>query len=66
MDLLVFLCVLIVWGISLWSAVQRLRKQLDPQTKPTLWTYVNELGGYLVVGLLVAIWGLIQLMKLLF
>ena len=51
------------WACLLAAAVWRLRQRLSPEAKPTLWTYVNELGGYLVVGLLLGgtlIWQLVQ------
>lgn len=41
----------VVYGVALYSAIRRLQKRLGPDANPTVWTYVNELGGYLVVGI---------------
>lgn len=37
------------------APVLRLRKKFGPDTKPTIWTCVNELGGYAFVGVVVLI-----------
>ena len=40
-------------GIALIaSAITRVRKKLAVEAKPTLGTYLNELGGYVVVGVI--------------
>lgn len=66
MDLLVLIGVLIVWGVLLWSAVRRLQQRLDPKNAPSAWTYVNELGGYFVVGVMLVIWFIVDVLKLMF
>ena len=54
-----------IGGIALaiiWSGVARLRKTLASENKPKLSTYVNELGGYAVVAVLMVVFGLAALM----
>lgn len=46
----------------IWSGVSRLRKTLASENKPTFSTYVNELGGYAVVAVLMLVFGLAMLM----
>ena len=36
----------------LYFAIRRIRKKLASQSKPTIWDYVNELGGYAVLLLI--------------
>ena len=36
----------IVGGLILYFAVRRVQKKLDPANKPTIWEFINELGGY--------------------
>jgi hypothetical protein len=63
--LAVLLCVL-VWASLLAAAIRRLRNKLSPESKPTLWTYVNELGGYFLVGALVIGGFFVELVRFLF
>ncbi|MBD3674528.1 MAG: hypothetical protein HUJ26_13480 [Planctomycetaceae bacterium] len=58
-----FICILLAYGIFLYSAIKRLQKKLGQDVKPTLWTYANELGGYLVVGLLILIGMIYRIMS---
>ena len=37
------------------SGIKRVRRKLDPSKTPSLWAYVNELGGYIFVGLLLGV-----------
>ena len=46
----------------IWSGIARLRKTLASENKPTFSTYVNELGGYVVVAVLMVVFGLTTLM----
>jgi hypothetical protein len=39
---------------------------LSPESKPTLWTYVNELGGYFLVAALVIGGLFVELVRFLF
>ena len=36
----------------LYFAIRRIRKKLASESKPTIWDYVNELGGYAVLLLI--------------
>lgn len=45
------------------SAVFRLRKKLSAEEKPTFKTYVNEVGGYVVVGVILLIVGVAVLVS---
>jgi hypothetical protein len=57
---LVFAIVVVLVGFFLLiSAVWRIRKKLVDESNPSLWTYINELGGYIVVGFLLTIGGII-------
>lgn len=47
-----FVLAAVLYGVVLYSAIRRLQKKLGPDANPTVWTYVNELGGYLVVGII--------------
>jgi hypothetical protein len=55
-----------LWAMTMWSAVRRVKKQLDLAIKPTIWVYVNELGGNIVVGLLLLVWIISYLARILF
>lgn len=60
--ILMSLIATVAFGITLFFAIRRLQDKLDPNKKPTLGTYLNELGGYLVVGiagLIYFVWKLI-------
>ena len=35
-----------------YFAIRRIRKKLASESKPTVWDYVNELGGYAVLLLI--------------
>jgi len=43
----------VVWALAVWLAIRRLQKKLGPDASPTTWTYINELGGYLVFGIII-------------
>ena len=46
----------LLFGMTLISqAVRRLRQKLREESNPTIWTYVNELGGYFVVGVFLVV-----------
>lgn len=57
---LIFLGAIGVGAVLIWSGMARLRKKLGDVTQPTLMTYVNELGGYVIVAILVVICGLVM------
>ena len=54
-ELAIALSALIVWGLLLWSAVARLQEKLSDAESPTFSTYVNELGGYVLVGIVLLV-----------
>lgn len=43
--------------VLIWCGIARLRKKLRDTTKPTVMTYLNELGGYVIVAILAVICG---------
>ena len=48
----------------IYSSVVRLQKKLDPANKPTILTYINELGAYLIMGVLLVVIGVLGLFLL--
>ena len=60
----------LVGWLILYSAIRRVRKKLDPANKPTTWEYINELGGYAVIAVVLIVSSLVtfitSLLKLLF
>ena len=60
----------LVGWLILYSAIRRVQKKLDPANKPTTWEYINELGGYALVAVILIVSSLVtfitSLMKLLF
>ena len=42
----------IVGGLILYFAVRRVQKNLDPASKPTTWEFINELGGYALLAVI--------------
>lgn len=49
----------IVGGLILYFAVCRVRKKLDPANKPTTWEFINELGGYALLAVILIAYALI-------
>lgn len=49
-ELFIIASVIGIVAFVIWSAIRRLKKKLSSDTKPTAWTYLNEFGGYIVVG----------------
>lgn len=47
----------------IYSAIRRLKKQLATDAKPTIKTYLNEIGGYVVFGLVALIAGVVLLFE---
>ena len=58
MELLISASVPLVGLLLIIAAIFRLRKKLSESEKPTFGTYINELGGYAVVGLILFVGGL--------
>ena len=62
--------VCIVGGLFLYFAIRRVQKKLDPANKPTTWEFINELGGYALLGVIMigyaAVTFLLALLNLLF
>lgn len=56
-------CGLGVWFLAIWLAVRRLQKKLGADARPTTWTYINELGGYIVVGIIIIVSLLVTLVQ---
>lgn len=48
-----------VWCLGIWLAIRRLQKKLGADASPTVWTYINELGGYIVVGIMIIVFLLV-------
>jgi hypothetical protein len=42
----------LVFAVFVFSAVRRLQAKFGPEEQPNLWTYLNELGGYIAVAIL--------------
>ena len=49
---------LVFGAIFVYSAVRRVQKKLDPSQNPTKWTYINELGGYFFLGILMVLFSI--------
>ena len=58
--------VLLFFAAFVYPAIRRLQQKLGPDAKPTIWTYINELGGYLVVGLIILIIVVVRILAVLF
>ena len=56
----------LIFGLFVYSLVRRLRKKLGPASKPKVWNYINELGGYFVVGLIILVAAVASLISGLF
>ena len=54
-EIAVALGALIIWGLLLWSAVARLQEKFSDSESPTFSTYVNELGGYVLAGIVLLV-----------
>lgn len=54
-ELAIVLSVFTVWGLLVWSAIARIQEKLSDSESPTFSTYVNELGGYVLVGIVLLI-----------
>lgn len=54
-------CGMAVWFLGIWLAIRRLQKKLGADTRPTVWTYINELGGYILVGIIIIVCLLVTL-----
>ena len=48
----------------IYSSVVRLQKKLDPANKPIILTYINELGAYLIMRVLLVVIGVLGLFLL--
>lgn len=59
MELLILASVPLVGLLLIISAIFRLRKKLSLSEKPTLGAYVNELGGYALIGVILLVGGLV-------
>lgn len=51
-ELLIPIFSILLFATFVYTAIRRLQQKLGPGQKPTAWTYINELGGYIVVGLI--------------
>jgi uncharacterized iron-regulated membrane protein len=51
--------VCIVGGLILYFAVRRVQKKLDPVNKPTTWEFINELGGYALLAVILIAYAVI-------
>lgn len=47
----------------IWSGVSRVRNVLASENKPTLMTYLNELGGYAILGVILLVCGFAALVE---
>ena len=45
----------VVGFLLTYSAIRRVKNKLDPANKPTRWQYINELGGYFFIGIILLI-----------
>lgn len=55
--------VLAVFAISTIFYVRRLMRKLGPEGKPTVWTYINEFGGYIILGVIFLIGGVVAVIS---
>ena len=54
------LSVSLVGGLFLYFAIRRVQKKLDPANKPTTWEFINELGGYALLGVILLGYALVS------
>jgi hypothetical protein len=65
-ELFIIASVIGIVAFGIWSAIRRLQKKLSSDAKPTAWTYLNEFGGYIVVGAVLLLSMLIVVLSQLF
>ena len=52
------LSVCIVGGLMLYFAIRRVQKKLGSENKPTTWRFINELGGYALLAVILIAYSL--------
>ena len=52
------LSVCIVGGLMLYFAIRRVQKKLGSENKPTTWDFINELGGYALIAVILIAYSL--------
>ena len=52
------LSVCIVGGLMLFFAIRRVQKKLGSGNKPTTWEFINELGGYALLAVILIAYSL--------
>ena len=62
-ELLIASAPFMVGAAIILAGIARLCKKLAKENNPTLGTYVNELGGYVIMGAIILILGIVMLLS---
>ena len=48
-------------GLYIYFEIKRINRKLSPENKPSRWQFINELGGYFVLGVIIFVMCLVSL-----